>query len=285
MAWVVAPNIKALFASINKIAPKRDRTTDGTVGDLAHSTGTSGHNPDDTPGVKAERQDADSIPEVRAGDVDRDLRIDHIPGDDMEAVVQKVVRTPALRRRLIYVIYNRRIWSASSDWAQRPYTGSNPHDHHAHFSGDPAYDNDSSPWAGIEQMGEVAELTPEERNWLEKAAKMADQLLNPDLGMKVGGTPTALHQVLRHMAWPIVNGPDRSGAYFAAWMGKVADEVGVDAGELAAIAAAAREGASDAATAAMAALTPAAIADEVVKALPADQAKALVDELTRRLAS
>ncbi|MGC4769193.1 hypothetical protein ACLQ25_09460 [Micromonospora sp. DT44] len=166
MAWVVAPNIKALFASVNKLAPARDKTSDGTIGDLAHSTGVSGHNPDDTAGVRAERSDSDTTPEVRAGDIDRDLRIDHIPGDDMEAVVQKVVRTPALRRRLIYVIYNRRIWSASSGWAQQPYSGSNPHDHHAHFSGDPAYDNDGSPWREIEALAQEDDMTPEEHNWL-----------------------------------------------------------------------------------------------------------------------
>lgn len=152
--WVVAPNIKSLFASINKIAPERDHESDGTVGDLAHQQGTSGHNPDDYPGVTAERQDADRVAEVRAGDIDRDLRIASILGDDMEKIVQTVVRTPALRKRLIYVIYNRRIWSASNGWREEPYTGPNPHTHHAHFSGNPDYDNDTSPWREIEALVE-----------------------------------------------------------------------------------------------------------------------------------
>ncbi|MFC3504794.1 hypothetical protein ACFOOK_28035 [Micromonospora krabiensis] len=192
MSWVVAPNIKALFASVNKLAPGRDKASDGTVGDLAHQSGTSGHNPDDTPGVSAERTDPDSIPEVRAGDIDKDLR--H-PTVTMEQVVQKVVKTPALRRRLIYVIYNRRIWSASSGWAQKAYTGSNPHDKHAHFSGHPDYDNDSSPWREIEALGD------DDMDATERAALMEvrDQVRLFFSGM----TKTATGTVLSPTVWRI----------------------------------------------------------------------------------
>jgi hypothetical protein len=37
-------------------------------------------------------------------------------------------------RRLRYIIYNRRIWSASSGWVQKRYTGASAHTEHAHFS-------------------------------------------------------------------------------------------------------------------------------------------------------
>ncbi|MEU8220918.1 hypothetical protein AB0C47_34820 [Micromonospora taraxaci] len=94
---------------------------------------------------------------------------------------------------------------------------------------------------------DMGTLTGEQAKWLEKAAKLADQMLNPDLGMNVGKTPTPLHQVLRHMAWPILNGPTGSGAYLAAWMTGVTGELGIDADELAAITTAAREGAAAAA--------------------------------------
>lgn len=33
-----------------------------------------------------------------------------------------------------YIIFDRRIWSASTGWAQRQYNGSNPHDKHLHVS-------------------------------------------------------------------------------------------------------------------------------------------------------
>jgi hypothetical protein len=39
-----------------------------------------------------------------------------------------------VEKRLRYLIYERRIWSASNGWRQETYEGSNPHDKHAHFS-------------------------------------------------------------------------------------------------------------------------------------------------------
>jgi hypothetical protein len=36
--------------------------------------------------------------------------------------------------RLTYVIYNRRIWSATGGWTGRAYDGASPHTDHAHFS-------------------------------------------------------------------------------------------------------------------------------------------------------
>lgn len=152
--WIKAPNIVALFNSFNKIAPDRDKTSDGTIGNLEHTTGVSGHNPDDTAGVRAERSDSDNIPEVRAGDVDVDLRQ---PGLTMEMCVQAFLKSPEDRERFIYVIYNRRIWSKSTGWVQKAYTGDSPHDHHAHFSGDPTYDNDTRPIKSIEFLVSVEE--------------------------------------------------------------------------------------------------------------------------------
>lgn len=170
MAWVLAPNIKALFGAFNKIAPNRDRTSDGTIGDLAHQGSASGHNPDES--GNAERSDSDSVDEVRAGDVDTDLRT---PGLTMEACVQRIVRTPNLRKRLIYVIYNGRIWSASSGWVERPYSGANRHDHHAHFSGHPDHDNNSAPWVELEQM-EEPDMLADERAALMRVDKFLSAL-------------------------------------------------------------------------------------------------------------
>ncbi len=129
--------------------PRRDKASDGWIGDAAHQASTSGHNPDDTPGSKAEYSDADAKAEVRAVDIDKDLK-DTV---SMQQVVDAILRTPTDRRRLKYVIFNRRIWSASNGWAPRAYTGSNPHDQHAHFSGDPAYDEDGQPWSSVLNIG------------------------------------------------------------------------------------------------------------------------------------
>ncbi len=50
--------------------------------------------------------------------------------------------------RLQNVIYNRRIWSRSWGWTAREYTGSNPHDKHAHFSSryTTAAESNTRPW-------------------------------------------------------------------------------------------------------------------------------------------
>lgn len=156
MIWYKVAWINPLFARFNALWPNRNHAQDGTIGDTAHMSGTSGHNPDDTPGVSAERQDADTKPEVRAADVDT-------RGTDMERAVQDILRGPAAERdRLIYIIYNRRIWRKSNGWRQETYTGSDPHDTHAHFSGDPAADENGAPWTfgGEDDMEQTEPLNP-----------------------------------------------------------------------------------------------------------------------------
>lgn len=139
--------------------PNRDRASDGWIGDRAHAQRVSGHNPDETGG--GEYEDVDNVDEVRAIDVDKDLRGDMT----MLATIQLILATPNDRKRLRYVIYNREIWSASRGWVRRPYDGDNDHDQHAHYSGDPAYDDDVTPWAiekeidlNTEQAGQLRDV-------------------------------------------------------------------------------------------------------------------------------
>lgn len=157
---ILTPALARLRAGFTVAYRHRSTASDGWIGDLAHAQGTSGHNPDDTPGVSAERSDADTIPEVRAIDVDVDL----IPGDRaasrlaMYAEIRRIIATPRDRRRLIYIIFDGLIWSASRDWEPATYTGENKHREHAHFSGHPDYDNDGSAWS-VETGDDV---TPQE---------------------------------------------------------------------------------------------------------------------------
>lgn len=129
--WVLIPCLKALFAEFDRIAPSRDHTSDGSIGDTAHQNEVSDHNADEV--GKVPIHDADRINEVHAIDVDSDLRESDLT---MEKVVQFLLgrcRSGA-EKRLRYIIYNRRIWSASSGWVQKTYTGPSAHTEHAHFS-------------------------------------------------------------------------------------------------------------------------------------------------------
>lgn len=132
MAWVLIPAAKSLFDEFNKLAPNRDKASDGAVGDLAHQSGVSDHNPDET-GNTGSSSDSDSINEVHAIDVDKDLK--HAT-KTMEWCVQTILTRcrNGSEKRLKYVIFNKRIWSASGGWKQTAYSGANPHDKHAHFS-------------------------------------------------------------------------------------------------------------------------------------------------------
>lgn len=157
MAWVLTKNLTKLRTEFNALGPNRDRSTDGSVGDLAHQTGYSGHNPDRT--GMAEWSDGDSLDEVRAIDVDKDGP--WLYGQSMEKIVQHLV----MRGRrgdylpLAYIIYNGRIWVKSNGWATQEYYGDNPHDKHAHFSGDYSQkaDNSADFNYGIANLGKPVE--------------------------------------------------------------------------------------------------------------------------------
>jgi Putative peptidoglycan binding domain len=106
----LAPALVQLRNEINSRWPNRDKTSDGWIGDAAHSARVSDHNPD-------------ANGQVHAIDVDVD-------GIDLAACLREVIGDP----RVEYVISNRRIWTRQSGWVARVYTGTNPHDHHFHTS-------------------------------------------------------------------------------------------------------------------------------------------------------
>lgn len=128
---VLVPCLVKLRSELNSLCPARGKASDGWIGDTAHQATTSDHNDDETGRVPI--RDADTVHEVHAVDVDKDL---YTPGLNMERVVQHILTRcrSGAEARLRYVIYNRRIWAASSGWAQQPYSGPSPHTEHAHFS-------------------------------------------------------------------------------------------------------------------------------------------------------
>lgn len=130
-SWELVPCLVNLRSEFNALAPDRDKSSDGSIGDSAHASSSSDHNPDETGATPYE--DADRDNEVHAIDVDADLRK---AGWSMERAVDVIVgrHRSGADDRLQNVIYNRRVWSRSWGWTEREYTGSNPHDKHAHFS-------------------------------------------------------------------------------------------------------------------------------------------------------
>lgn len=120
MAWRPANSLIRLRDQINRAAPNRSKASDGTIGDAAHASRASDHNP-----------------WVKDGDVGVVTAIDitHDPDDgcDAEQVVQALARSRD--PRIKYIIWNRRIVSSQvQPWLWRNYAGRNPHTKHFHLS-------------------------------------------------------------------------------------------------------------------------------------------------------
>lgn len=130
--WRLAGALVQLREEANATNPGRDKRSDGTVGDLAHSTRVSDHNPNGA-GV------------VRALDLDVD-------GLDLASTFERARQLAAAGqlpqvRNGGYFILNRRITAPDfSGW--NVYTGPNPHTAHGHASAavDPASYDITAPW-------------------------------------------------------------------------------------------------------------------------------------------
>lgn len=122
--WRVAKALLALRDQVNAMAPNRRKKSDGTIGDPAHQSRASDHNPwvrDGGTGV------------VTAMDITHDPQNGCDAGTLADALLGS--RDP----RIKYVIYNKRIAShlqkgTAAPFQWRPYAGSNPHTHHVHIS-------------------------------------------------------------------------------------------------------------------------------------------------------
>lgn len=117
--------------------PNRSKDSDGSIGDAAHASRSSDHNP--------WVHDNSGQPIVTAIDITHDPK----NGFDSYAFAEWLMakKDP----RIKYVISNRRIGAGSegpSPWLFRKYTGTNPHDHHIHISvkSDPAHFDSKVDW-------------------------------------------------------------------------------------------------------------------------------------------
>lgn len=119
MAWRLARSLDVLRNQINAKYPNRSKISDGTIGDAAHATRDSDHNPWYGPGI------------VTA------LDITHDPANGVD--IDKLTNELQMSRdvRIKYVIANDLIMSGKdgpSPWVWREYSGSNPHTRHFHLS-------------------------------------------------------------------------------------------------------------------------------------------------------
>jgi hypothetical protein len=119
MSWRLAKSLDQLRAQANKAYPNRSKASDGTVGDTAHSSRASDHNPNPDGVVTA-----------------LDLTHDPKNGLDIQAFADALVASKD--ERIKYIICNGRIVSGSGQkspaWKWRPYTGKNAHAKHVHIS-------------------------------------------------------------------------------------------------------------------------------------------------------
>ena len=137
--WRVAVSLNTLLGQVNAMAPGRSKASDGSIGDPAHQSRNSDHNPWIVDG---------GVGVVTA----RDFTHDPAHGCDANQIAEKIraSRDP----RVKYIIWNRRIASSSpiggvAAWEWRRYTGANGHTHHVHLSvkSDKANYDSAAPWA------------------------------------------------------------------------------------------------------------------------------------------
>lgn len=138
MAWRVARSLETLRAQFNQRYPNRSTASDGGIGDAAHATRDSDHNPWVGPA-------RDGRMLVTARD------FTHDPGSGMD--IDRITDELAASRdpRIKYLIANGLILDSrpgNNPWKWMPYRGSNAHTKHFHLSvhSSIALADDARPW-------------------------------------------------------------------------------------------------------------------------------------------
>lgn len=134
MSWYVAQSLEVLRKQFNETYPNRSKASDGGIGDAAHASRDSDHNP--------------WLRIASRGVVTaRDFTHDPAHGMDIDRLTDELQasRDP----RIKYIIANGWIMDTRpgyNPWNWVKYHGSNPHNKHFHISVKPENCNDDSPW-------------------------------------------------------------------------------------------------------------------------------------------
>lgn len=118
-SWRVARSLDTLLNQFNAACPRRSKASDGSIGDAAHASRSSDHNPWYGPGIVTARD------------------YTHDPANGMN--IDKITDELAASRdnRIKYIIANGYILDSrpgNNPWKWVRYTGSNPHTKHFHLS-------------------------------------------------------------------------------------------------------------------------------------------------------
>lgn len=125
MAWRLAKSLEVLRNQLNAAYPNRSKASDGTIGDTAHASRPSDHNPNSKGVVTA-------------------IDITHDPKNGLDCNVLAEALRNSRDPRIKYVIWNKRAfdpYNLKGNWDWQPYSGSNPHTKHLHISVKGDYDN------------------------------------------------------------------------------------------------------------------------------------------------
>lgn len=165
MTWRNCKASITLIEEVNKRWPKRDTASDGTIGDAAHASRNSDHNPWII--------GSDGVGVVTARDIDEDLdgvTVDSGP-DAKELFNHLLSLGKSGDKRLKYLIYEGYIYSAKHGWVTRTYTGLNSHSKHIHvsFSTDPQFYDSTAPWGIHPTQSTSKELTVSDINAILKS--------------------------------------------------------------------------------------------------------------------
>lgn len=214
---VLTIGLQTVRGEFNVVFPSRDKATDGWIAGGGHTVVNTGHVGDRT--GQAEYKDGDSLDEVRAIDVDKDLRDASGLSVTMEQVIQYLVRFGRAGGYLPfrYFIYNSRIWRKSTGWVTESYTGSNKHTEHAHFSGD--YTQTADNWKGSLGLKTlVARLIPI------KVTRMNITTSFPAIGEGNRDDKLDGYNIIQRIQ--VIVGADRDGIWGPATTTKIAGWVG-----------------------------------------------------------
>ena len=167
MSWYLAKSLETLRNQVNAQWPKRDKSSDGTIGDAAHAVTKSEHNPDPSGAV-------------RAWDCDKDLSSNVTVKVLVDALVAG--RDP----RILYIIWNGRMIRSYAKtgipaWTWSTYTGKNAHKEHMHISvvESQALYNSTRPW-NLAGMSTTPQEAQHDVRWLQaKLGVIADGQVGP----------------------------------------------------------------------------------------------------------